>query len=150
MEMLHVPRIWQWCSILHSQVDTSRSANLCHPKKMLPTGGELVCTFTGKYASEQQIIHLELPSVHKLLVIAPKRLAVPCISEHLKDRRRRPGGVNGSQSKFLERTWPDTKLEKPAATADNRSRRTTQRKIAQTKIGSSRSGEAKRKTEHHK
>jgi hypothetical protein len=150
MEMLHVPRIWQWCSILHSQVDTSRSANLCHPKKMLPTGGELVYTFTGKYASEQQIVHLELPSVHKLLVIASKRLAVPCISEHLKDWRRRLGGVNGSQSKFLERTWPDTKLEKPAATADTRSRRTTQRNIAQTKIGSPRSGEAKRKTEHHK
>jgi hypothetical protein len=51
------------------------------PKKTLPVGGELVCAFMGKYAPEHQIIHLELPTMHKPLVIAPERLAVPCISE---------------------------------------------------------------------
>jgi hypothetical protein len=54
---------------------------LCHRKRTLPVGGELVCTFTGKYAPEHQIVHLELPTIHKLLVIAPKHLAVPCILE---------------------------------------------------------------------
>jgi hypothetical protein len=33
----------------------------------------------GKYASEHQIIHLELHTMHKLLVVRPKRPAVPCI-----------------------------------------------------------------------
>jgi hypothetical protein len=44
-------------------------------------GGELVQAFTGKYAPEHQIIHLELPTIHKPLVVAPERLLVSCISE---------------------------------------------------------------------
>jgi hypothetical protein len=40
-----------------------------------------VQAFTGKYVPEHHIIHLELPTIHKPLVVAPKRLAVPCISE---------------------------------------------------------------------
>jgi hypothetical protein len=79
--MLYVPWIWQWCSILRSQADACRAADLCHPDKTLPTGGELVCAFTGEYASEHQIIHLELATMHELLVIAPERLTVPCILE---------------------------------------------------------------------
>jgi hypothetical protein len=47
----------------------------------LPAEGELVCAFTGEYALEHQIIHLELPTMHELLVIAPERLMVPCVSE---------------------------------------------------------------------
>jgi hypothetical protein len=35
----------------------------------------------GKYAPEHQIVHLELPTMHKPLVVAPECLAVPCISE---------------------------------------------------------------------
>jgi hypothetical protein len=42
-------------------------------------GGELVYTFTGKYALEHQIVHLELPTMHNLLVVAPEHLVVPCI-----------------------------------------------------------------------
>jgi hypothetical protein len=55
--------------------------NLCHLKRTLPAGGELVGTFTGKYVSEHQIVHLELPTMHKSLVIAPECLAVLCILE---------------------------------------------------------------------
>jgi hypothetical protein len=55
--------------------------NLCHPKRTLPAGGEHVCAFTGKYAPKHQIIYLELSTLHKLLVIAPERLVVPCILE---------------------------------------------------------------------
>jgi hypothetical protein len=51
------------------------------PENNPPSGGELICTFTGKYASEHQIIHLELPTMHKPLVIEPEHLMVPCISE---------------------------------------------------------------------
>jgi hypothetical protein len=54
---------------------------LCHPERTLPAGGKLVCIFMGKYAPEHQIVHLELPTMHEPLVIAPERLAVPCISE---------------------------------------------------------------------
>jgi hypothetical protein len=42
-------------------------------------GGELVCTLSGKYVPEHQIIHLELCAMHELLVVAPERLAVPRI-----------------------------------------------------------------------
>jgi hypothetical protein len=50
-------------------------------KRTLPAREELVCAFTGKYALEHQIIHLELPTMHKLLVIVPECLMVPCILE---------------------------------------------------------------------
>jgi hypothetical protein len=51
-EVLYVPWICQWSSILHSQADSSRAANLCHPKRTLSVGGELACAFMGKYAPE--------------------------------------------------------------------------------------------------
>jgi hypothetical protein len=35
----------------------------------------------GKYASKHQIVHLEVPTMHKPLVIVPERLTVPCILE---------------------------------------------------------------------
>jgi hypothetical protein len=38
-----------------------------------------VQTFSGNYAPEHQIVHLELPTMHKPLVIALERLVVPCI-----------------------------------------------------------------------
>jgi hypothetical protein len=44
-------------------------------------GGELICVFSGEYAPEHQIIHLEQPTMHESLVIALERLMVPCISE---------------------------------------------------------------------
>jgi hypothetical protein len=50
MEVLYVPWIWQWCSILRSQVDASRPADLCHLERTLPAEGELVCAFTSEYA----------------------------------------------------------------------------------------------------
>jgi hypothetical protein len=62
-------------------VDESRATNLCHLKRTLPAGGELVCAFTGKYAPEYLIVHLELPTIHEPLVIVLERLMVPCILE---------------------------------------------------------------------
>jgi hypothetical protein len=81
MDELYVPWIWQLCSILLSQADTYRPANLCHPKRALPTGGELVKAFTRKYALEHQIVHLELATMHIPLVVALECLTVPCILE---------------------------------------------------------------------
>jgi hypothetical protein len=63
------------------QADASRATNLHDPKRTLSPRRELMQAFLGKYASEHQIVHLELPIMHKSLVIAPERLAVPCISE---------------------------------------------------------------------
>jgi hypothetical protein len=54
---------------------------LCHPERTLPARGELVFTLTGKYAPEHKIIHLELCTMHKPLVIARELLIVPCILE---------------------------------------------------------------------
>jgi hypothetical protein len=71
MKVLYVPWIWHWCSILLSQADTSGVANLCHPKRTLPLGGELVQAFMEKYTLEHQIVHLELPTMHKPLMVAP-------------------------------------------------------------------------------
>jgi hypothetical protein len=45
-----------------SQADASKEANLCYPEGTLPVGEEFVCTFTGEYAPEHQVTHLELPS----------------------------------------------------------------------------------------
>jgi hypothetical protein len=50
-------------------------------RKDPPSGGELVQAFMRKYASEHQIIHLELPTMHKPLVVAPERLVILCILE---------------------------------------------------------------------
>jgi hypothetical protein len=44
-EVFYVPWIWHWCSILLRQADASRLANLCHPKRTLPVGGEIVQAF---------------------------------------------------------------------------------------------------------
>jgi hypothetical protein len=55
-----------------------QASKLVSPEKDPPNGGggELVQAFTGKYVAEHQIIHLELPTIHKPLVIALERLAV--------------------------------------------------------------------------
>jgi hypothetical protein len=45
----------------------------------LPAGGELVCAFTGEYATEHQVVHLELPTMHEPLVIALERLMISCV-----------------------------------------------------------------------
>jgi hypothetical protein len=44
MEVFYVPRVRQWFSILHSQVDASGAVDLGYHKGSLPTGGELVGT----------------------------------------------------------------------------------------------------------
>jgi hypothetical protein len=40
-----------------------------------------VQAFMGKYAPEHQIVHLELPTMHKLLLVASECLTIPCILE---------------------------------------------------------------------
>jgi hypothetical protein len=37
-EVLYVPRIQQWCSILHNQAGAPRVADMCHPKRTLLEG----------------------------------------------------------------------------------------------------------------
>jgi hypothetical protein len=78
MEVLYVSRIWQWCSILHCQVDASRAVDLCYTEGTLPAGEEFICAYTGEYTPEHEAAHLELPATHEPLVIAPEHLMVPC------------------------------------------------------------------------
>jgi hypothetical protein len=52
MEVLYLPRIWQWFSILHSQADASRATDLSYLEGAIPTGGELVGTILGKHSPE--------------------------------------------------------------------------------------------------
>jgi hypothetical protein len=56
-------------------------ADLCYPEGTLPAGGEFIHAFTGEYAPEHQVIHLEPPATHEPLVIASERLMVPCVSD---------------------------------------------------------------------
>jgi hypothetical protein len=56
-------------------------AVVSHGKDPPSEGGGLVQAITGKYVPEHQVIHLELPTIHKPLVVAPECLAIPCISE---------------------------------------------------------------------
>jgi hypothetical protein len=52
MEVLYVPKIWQWFSILRSQVDISRAVDLGYLKGALPAGGELVGTLPSEHPLE--------------------------------------------------------------------------------------------------
>jgi hypothetical protein len=68
--VLCVSWIRQWFSILRSQADTSRAAELSHSKGALPAGGELVSTLLSEHPSEHQIVHLELSATHEPLLVA--------------------------------------------------------------------------------
>jgi hypothetical protein len=57
MEVLYVPWIRQWFSILHSQTDTTRVADLGHSEGALPAGGELVSTLSSGHPPDNQIFH---------------------------------------------------------------------------------------------
>jgi hypothetical protein len=52
IEVLHVSWIWQWFSILHSQADASRAADLGYPKGALPAVGELTGTLPSEHPWE--------------------------------------------------------------------------------------------------
>jgi hypothetical protein len=79
MDVLYVPWIRQWFSILRSQVDTSRPTDLGHSEAALPAGGDLVSTLSSEHSPEHQIIHLELSATHELLLVAFECLVVLCI-----------------------------------------------------------------------
>jgi hypothetical protein len=53
MEVLSIPRIWQWFSILHSQVDTSMVADLGYSEGALPAREDLVSTLLSEHPLEQ-------------------------------------------------------------------------------------------------
>jgi hypothetical protein len=44
MEVIYVPGVWQWLSILRSPADASRAVDMGHPEGTLPTEGEFVGT----------------------------------------------------------------------------------------------------------
>jgi hypothetical protein len=52
MEVHYVPKIWQWFSIICSQVDASKVADMSYLEGALPAGGELVRTHPSKHALE--------------------------------------------------------------------------------------------------
>jgi hypothetical protein len=79
MEVLYVPWIRQWFSIFHSQVDTSRAADLGHSEGALLAEGEFVITLSSEHPPEHQIVHLEFSATHELLLVAFERLAVSYI-----------------------------------------------------------------------
>jgi hypothetical protein len=66
------------------------------PKRDLPAGGgEFVGAFTGEYALEDQVAHLELPVTHEPLVIAPERLTVLCVASLYAWTRGEPMVISG-------------------------------------------------------
>jgi hypothetical protein len=70
MEVLYIPRVWHWFSILRSQVDPSRSAYLGYPEGAFPAGEKLIYALPDKDPPKHQIIHLELSAMHKPLTRA--------------------------------------------------------------------------------
>jgi hypothetical protein len=70
MDVLYVPWVVQWFSILCSQAYTSRVAYLGHAEGTLPAKGELVSSFSSEHPSKHQIIHLELSAAHELFLVA--------------------------------------------------------------------------------
>jgi hypothetical protein len=79
MDVLYVPWIRQWFSILRSQVDTSKVTDLGHSKGALPARGELVSTLLSEHLPEHQIVHLELSATYEPLLVAFECLVVPYI-----------------------------------------------------------------------
>jgi hypothetical protein len=70
-EVLYVPWMRHWFSLLRYQVDTSRSAHLGYLVGTFPAGGKFVHALPAKHPPEDQIIHLEVPASHEPLVVAP-------------------------------------------------------------------------------
>jgi hypothetical protein len=52
MDVLYVLGVRQWFSILHSQEDSSRVADMGYPEGALPIGGDLVGTLLSEHPSE--------------------------------------------------------------------------------------------------
>jgi hypothetical protein len=68
----------------------------CVTQKGPPSrGGEFVGAFTGEYALEDQVAHLELPVTHEPLVIAPERLTVLCVASLYAWTRGEPMVISG-------------------------------------------------------
>jgi hypothetical protein len=82
-EVLYVPWIRHRFSILRSQVDTSRAADLGHSEGTLPAGGELLSTLSSEHPPEHQIFHLELSAMHELLLVVFECLVVSCIFDSI-------------------------------------------------------------------
>jgi hypothetical protein len=78
-EVLYVPWVWHWFSLLCSQADTSRLAHLAYPEGTFLAGQKLVHALPVKHPPEDQIIDLEFSASHEPLVLAPERLSVACI-----------------------------------------------------------------------
>jgi hypothetical protein len=78
-DVLYVSSAWHWFSLLHCQVNASRSAHLGYPVGTFHAGEKFGHALPAKHPFEDQIIHLELPASHELLMVAPECLPVACI-----------------------------------------------------------------------
>ena len=79
--MLYVPRVGQRHSVFCGEANASGPAYLCNLERPLPAGGEFVEPRSVQDPSEDEVASPELPTVHELLMIAPERLVVACISD---------------------------------------------------------------------
>jgi hypothetical protein len=52
MEVLYVPWMWHWFSLLRSQADRSKPAHLSYPEGTFPTGGKFVHALPIKHPPE--------------------------------------------------------------------------------------------------
>jgi hypothetical protein len=75
-EVLYVPRVWHWFSLLHSQTDASRSAHLGYLEGIFLVEGKFVYALPVKHPPNHRIIHLELSALHKPLILMIERLPV--------------------------------------------------------------------------
>jgi hypothetical protein len=78
-EVLYVPRVWHWFSLLRSQEDASKSAHLGYPEWTFPARRKFVHALSVKHPPEHQIIHFELFASHEPLMVVLERLPIACI-----------------------------------------------------------------------
>jgi hypothetical protein len=80
-EMLYILGVGERYSVICGKADALRAAYFCHLEGSFPAGGELVEPFSVQNSPQNQVPNFKLSTMHELLVVAPERLVVPCISD---------------------------------------------------------------------
>jgi hypothetical protein len=79
-EMLYIPGVGERYSFICGKANASGAAYFYHLEGSFPAEGELVEPFSVQNSPYNQVPDFKLPTMHEPLVVAPERLAVPCVS----------------------------------------------------------------------
>ena len=79
--MLYIPWVGQRHPIFCGKTNASGPAYFYNLEGPLPAEGEFMEPYSVLDSPQDEVASLELPAVHKPLMIAPERLVVACISD---------------------------------------------------------------------